>query len=81
MRNAIEKLKYQFNWIEKSDWYWIGNAINQPQKEISLNVRKRSIEVIVKNNARKCTNDCKVFLDRIEAEKYFTNYIANTTLR
>lgn len=81
MRNAIEKLKYLYNWNEISEWHWMSNLERQPQKDITLNVKAKKIEIVVKNNNRKSTIECQTFFDQIEAEKYFMNYIANSTIR
>lgn len=81
MRNAIEKLKFQYNWHEINDWHWEGVSETLPKKEITLCRKNTHADVTVLNNRRRSLCDCKRFVDSSEAEEYFFEYILNTTLQ
>ena len=81
MRNAIEKLSPQYDWRRMNDFYWVGNAMGQSQKEINLELKKSVINVVVRNNGRKSSKDSEKFSDLDGAKKYMFEYIKGTTLK
>lgn len=81
MRNAIERLHPIYNWTILSNDNWKGTALNHPDKILFIEKNRDRIDVIVKNNGRKSTKECKSFTEISEAQKYMTEYIKNTTLQ
>lgn len=81
MRNAIEKLCFQYNWNEIQGDYWVGTALRMPRKEISIIQKRSSVEVVVKNNGRKSSSDSKAFTGLSDARRYMMEYIKRTTLQ
>ncbi len=80
MRNAIERLQFGYRWKPVGDLVWIGSCKDMPQKDISIVIKRKSIEVVVKNNNRKSSSDSKSFSNRSQAEEYFWKYISDSTL-
>lgn len=81
MRNAIEKLCPLYNWKIVEDDYWRGEAIGCPIKDIYIEPRRNSVNVVVTNNGRKSSRDSDKFSDLFEARQYMLEYIKNTTLQ
>ena len=81
MRNAIEKLNLDYDWRIVQHHYWKGIAHGSPVKEIYIEPKKNSLNVIVTNNHRKSSKDCKTFNDLNMAEQYMYEYIRDTTLK
>ena len=81
MRNAIEKLLPQYDWKRMNDFYWIGNAIGLPQKEIYLEFKKGVICASIFNNGRKSSRDSRKFCDIDSAKQYMFEYVKETTFK
>lgn len=81
MRNAIEKLCPFYNWRIVDKDYWIGNGVGVPQKDIFIELKSKSVDVVVKNNGRRSSKDSKQFTDLIKAKIYLQQYIKMTTLQ
>ena len=81
MRNAIEKLSIMYDWRQKEEYHWVGTAIGAPIKEIFVESKKNYVEVVVTNNNRKSSHDCRKFENIVGATNYMFEYIKETTLR
>lgn len=81
MRNAIEKLPILYNWNLIEENHWKGMANERPTKEIYLEPKRNSVDVIITNNGRKNLKECKKFNDIFDAEQYLFDYIRETTLQ
>ncbi|MCH5250923.1 MAG: serine/threonine protein kinase [Lachnospiraceae bacterium] len=81
MRNAIEKLCPLYNWNIIEENYWRGEAIGCPVKDIYIELKRNSVNVVVTNNGRKSAQDSEKFNNLFEATQYMMEYIKNTTLR
>ncbi len=81
MRNAIEKLQFLYDWKPINQEHWEGISDGNPNKEIYIEKKRKTIEVIVLKNRRKQSNDSKKFSDLLEAQRYMYDYIRESTLR
>ena len=80
MRNAIEKLLPQTNWLTQDNCVWTGTTERQIQTAHIINLR-RGFEVQVKINGRRNNSYCKRFALLEEAEEYLYDYISTTTVK
>lgn len=81
MRNAIEKLRYLYNWNVVGNDYWRGEATGYPTKEIYIEPRRKSVNVVVTNNGRNSTQDSCKFDDVFGAKQYLYEYIRSTIIQ
>lgn len=80
MRNEIEKLKLGYNWNPIDTNHWKGIMEGYPTREIYIDIRRKTIEVVVLYNGRKKAAESKKFIDLMEAQDYVYSYIQTTTL-
>lgn len=81
LRNSLEKIHFLYNWNKLDRYHWQGTSNSLPDKDIYLEEKSRSINVIVKNNGRCSSKDTKNFNNIIDAENYFFEYIRESTLQ
>lgn len=81
MRNAIERLSLMYNWRPIEEHHWKGMSKGLPVKDIYLDCKRNSVNVIVTNNGRKSSRDSMKTDDFFSAEQYMFNYIRESTLR
>lgn len=81
MRNAIEKLMPFYDWNVIDNNYWRGIAYGYPVKDIYIEAKRTSIEVVVTNNNRKSGTDSKKCHTLVEAQEILYQYIKETTLK
>lgn len=81
MRNALERLRHHYNWIIIGKDHWTGSSIGHPTKEIFLNPRRKSIDVIVLNNGRKSASDSGSYDNIFDAQQYLFEYMKRTTFQ
>lgn len=79
MRDAIEKLIPNINWKKVNKSHWNGIK-NNDTYDIYILPEKNLYNVEIKHNGRRNIGLCKKFSTCNEAEKYFYEHIANTTL-
>lgn len=80
MRNDLERIRLLYNWSMVDDEFWEGTCSGQPDKEIYLRKKRNAIDVLVKNNKRKSSQDSREFKDMTEAKDYLFEYIRKTTV-
>lgn len=80
MRNAIERLRFLYDWRPIEQDHWKGINDGYPSREVYIEKRRKAIEVVVLKNGRKQSNENRKFLDLLEAQKYMYKYIRENTL-
>ena len=78
MRNAIERLKYLFNWQHIDNLSW--KEKGQKGRTLSIEKHKGYVETVLKVNGRKSNKDSCRFSSMEEAEIYCNRYIAENTV-
>lgn len=81
MRNSLEKIHFLYNWSMCDTYHWIGLSNGLPKKDIFLEMKRKSIDVVVKNNGRRSSSDSKNFFTLEEAKAYLFEYIRSTTIQ
>ena len=81
MRNAIEKLCPLYNWKNTSSLNWHGEPVTSaPIKDIYIDPKRNYVNVVVCNNGRRSTKDCRRFDDDLSAKKYLFEYVRSNTI-
>jgi len=81
MRNSLEKIHFLYNWYMSGNYHWTGTSIGLPNKDIYLEMKRKSVNVVVKNNGRRSSSDSRNFFSLEEAMAYLFEYIRETTIQ
>ncbi len=81
MRNALEKIHFLYNWNMIDNYHWIGRSTGLPNKEIYIEMKRKSVNVVVKNNGRRSSSESRNFFSLEEAMAYLFEYIRKTTIK
>jgi len=80
MRQSIEKLTPSICWKVNTDENWVGLCCRTgAQYEICILKKRTGVNVEVKKNKRRNSNECKQFKNENEAFHYMFSYISDTT--
>ena len=63
------------------NYHWRGRSTGLPNKEIYIELKRKSVNVVVKNNGRRSSSDSRNFFNFEEAMAYLFEYISKKTIQ
>lgn len=80
-RTALEKFKYNIDWVQEGDCRWEGLDQDNKVFEAELISTLSEHKVQVKKGYRKITEACRTFKDLNEGKSYLLEYVQESSLR
>ena len=81
MRHSLERIHFLYNWFMIDNYHWTGTSTGLTKKDIYLEMKSKSVNVVVKNNGRCSSTDSRNFGNLEEAMAYLFEYIKATTIQ